>query len=58
MRDRFTLNGYGASIRFNSVETVDITKGPASVQRGPDSGVGGSIDISTKMPSLMKLQGT
>ena len=58
MRDSFTLNGYGAPISFNSVETVDIIKGPASVQGGPGAGVGGSIDITTKMPSLTKLQGT
>jgi outer membrane receptor protein involved in Fe transport len=58
MRDSFTLNGYGAPISFNSVETIDIIKGPASVQGGPGSGVGGSIDITTKMPSLTKLQGS
>jgi outer membrane receptor protein involved in Fe transport len=58
MRDSFTLNGYGAPISFNSVETIDIIKGPASVQGGAGAGVGGSINISTKMPSLTKLQGT
>ena len=58
MRDSFTLNGYGAPISFNSVETIDIIKGPASVQGGPGAGVGGSIDITTKMPSLTKLQGS
>jgi hypothetical protein len=26
MRDSFTLNGYGAPISFNSVETIDIIK--------------------------------
>jgi outer membrane receptor protein involved in Fe transport len=54
MRDSFTLNGYGAPISFNSVETIDIVKGPASVQAGPGAGVGGAIDITTKMPSLTK----
>jgi outer membrane receptor protein involved in Fe transport len=58
MRDSFTLNGYGAPISFNSVETIDIIKGPASVQGGAGAGVGGSIDITTKMPSLTKLQGS
>ena len=54
MRDSFTLNGYGAPISFNSVDSVDIVKGPASVQAGPGAGVGGAIDITTKMPSLTK----
>ena len=35
MRDSFTLNGYGAPISFNSVDSIDIVKGPASVQGGP-----------------------
>jgi hypothetical protein len=52
MRDSFTLNGYGAPISFNSVDSIDIVKGPASVQAGPGAGVGGSIDITTKMPSI------
>ena len=54
MRDSFTLNGYGAPISFNSVDSIDIVKGPASVQAGPGAGVGGAIDITTKMPSLTK----
>jgi outer membrane receptor protein involved in Fe transport len=54
MRDSFTLNGYGAPISFNMVDSIDIIKGPASVQGGPGSGVGGSIDITTKMPSMTK----
>jgi outer membrane receptor protein involved in Fe transport len=54
MRDSFTLNGYGAPISFNSVDSIDIVKGPASVQGGAGAGVGGSINIITKMPSLTK----
>ena len=54
MRDSFTLNGYGAPISFNSVDSIDIIKGPASVQAGPGAGVGGEIDITTKMPSFVK----
>jgi outer membrane receptor protein involved in Fe transport len=57
MRDSFTLNGYGAPISFNSVDSVDIVKGPASVQAGPGAGVGGSINITTKMPSFNKFGG-
>ena len=58
MRDSFTLDGYGAPISFNSIDAVDIVKGPASVQGGPGAGVGGSIDMATKMPSFTKLQGS
>jgi outer membrane receptor protein involved in Fe transport len=58
MRDSFTLNGYGAPISFNMVDSIDIIKGPASVQGGPGSGVGGSIDITTKMPSMTKFATT
>jgi outer membrane receptor protein involved in Fe transport len=54
MRDSFTLNGYGAPISFNSVDSIDIVKGPASVQGGPGPGVGGAINIATKMPSTNK----
>src|SRR5271163_2865003 len=54
MRDSFTLNGYGAPISFNSVDSIDIIKGPASVQGGAGAGVGGSINIITKMPSLSR----
>ena len=55
MRDSFTLNGYGAPISFNSVDSIDIVKGPASVQGGAGPGVGGSINVVTKMPSLAKI---
>jgi outer membrane receptor protein involved in Fe transport len=54
MRDSFTLNGYGAPISFNSVDSIDIIKGPASVQGGAGAGVGGAIDVTTKMPSFTK----
>jgi outer membrane receptor protein involved in Fe transport len=57
MRDSYTVNGYGAPVSFNSVEAVDIIKGPASVQGGPGAGVGGSINLTTKMPSFTKFSG-
>jgi len=58
MRDSFTLNGYGAPVSFNSVDSIDIVKGPASVQGGPGAGVGGSINITTKMPTFTRFGGT
>jgi iron complex outermembrane recepter protein len=51
MRDSFTLNGYGAPMSFVMVDSIDIVKGPAAVQAGAGPGVGGSIDITTKVPS-------
>jgi len=58
MRDSYSVNGYGAPVSFNSADSIDIIKGPASVQGGPGAGVGGAIDITTKMPSLTKFMGT
>src|SRR5580693_7842629 len=57
MRDSFTLNGYGGPVSFNSVDSIDIVKGPASVQAGPGQGVGGAIDITTKVPTFTKFAG-
>jgi outer membrane receptor protein involved in Fe transport len=57
MRDSFSENGYGAPMSFNSIDTMDIVKGPASVQAGPGAGVGGSINIETKAPSFSKFSG-
>ena len=58
MRDSFTLNGYGAPMSFVMVDSIDIVKGPASVQGGAGAGVGGSIDITTKVPSVSKFSAT
>ena len=57
MRDSFTLNGYGAPLSYNSIDTMDIIKGPASVQAGPGAGVGGSINITTKQPYFDEFKG-
>jgi outer membrane receptor protein involved in Fe transport len=54
MRDSFTSEGYGAPMSFNSVDSIDIVKGPASVQGGAGAGVGGAINIVTKMPSFTR----
>ena len=57
MRSSFTSSGYGAPISFNSIETINITKGPASVIAGPGPGVGGSADFITKRPQMSELTG-
>src|SRR5580704_2421637 len=54
MRDSFSGNGYGAPVSFNGADSIDIIKGPASVQGGPGQGVGGSIDVTTKLPTFTK----
>jgi outer membrane receptor protein involved in Fe transport len=58
MRSSFTSNGYGAFLSFNSIETINITKGPASVIAGPGPGVGGSVDLITKLPNAEEFTGT
>jgi hypothetical protein len=57
MRSSFTSTGYGAPLSFNSIETINITKGPASVIAGPGPGVGGSADFVTKRPQMSELTG-
>jgi hypothetical protein len=57
MRSSFTSTGYGAPLSFNSIETINITKGPASVIAGPGPGVGGSADFITKRPEMSELTG-
>src|SRR5580704_3969407 len=52
MRSSFTDNGYGVPLDFDAFDNVAITKGPASVIDGPGPGVGGTVDLLTKRPSL------
>lgn len=50
MRVGLTSNGNGMPVNFNSVESVNIIKGPASAVFGPSQYVGGYIDYQTKKP--------
>lgn len=50
MRSRITSNGNGLPIDFNSVESVNIVKGPATAVQGTSMYVGGFIDLITKRP--------
>jgi hypothetical protein len=52
MRFSFTQNGYGLPPNFDDLDTVSITKGPASVVDGPGPGAGGQADFITKRPNL------
>lgn len=50
MRQGLTSNGNGLPVNFNSVESVNIVKGPASSVYGPSQYVGGYVDLITKRP--------
>src|SRR5687768_13795972 len=50
VRARITSNGNGLPLDFNSVESVNIVKGPATAVQGTSMYVGGFIDLVTKRP--------
>ncbi len=50
MRGRITSNGNGLPLDFNSVESVNIVKGPATAVQGTSMYVGGFVDLITKRP--------
>ena len=58
MKRSLTNNGNGLPINFNSVESVDIFKGPPTVIYGVSNGfTGGFINLVTKRPYFGKFQG-
>ena len=50
VRGRITSNGNGLPLDFNSVESVNIVKGPATAVQGSSMYVGGFVDLITKRP--------
>ena len=50
VRGRITSNGNGLPLNFNSVDSVNIVKGPATAVQGTSMYVGGFIDLQTKRP--------
>ncbi len=50
VRGRITSNGNGLPLDFNSVDSVNIVKGPATAVQGTSMYVGGFIDLITKQP--------
>jgi outer membrane receptor protein involved in Fe transport len=58
MRRGLTSNGNGFPLDFNSVESVDIIKGPADAVYGASQYVGGYVDEITKQPFFDKWQGS
>ncbi len=58
IRERITSNGNGLPIEFNSIESVNIVKGPATPVQGTSAYVGGYIDFITKRPYFDKARGS
>jgi catecholate siderophore receptor len=54
VRERTTSNGNGLPIDFNSVESINIVKGPATAVQGSSQYVGGFVDMQTKRPTFDK----
>jgi len=52
MRKGMSNNGNGMPLNFNSVESVNILKGPPSVMVGVSQYVGGYVDLITKKPTF------
>jgi len=58
MRIGLSSNGNGLPINFNSVESINIVKGPAGVVYGASPYIGGYADIITKRPAFDKAEGS
>lgn len=58
MRIGLSSNGNGLPINFNSVESINIVKGPATVVYGASQYVGGYADLISKRPYFDKPEGT
>ena len=58
VRGRITSNGNGLPLDFNSIESVNIVKGPATAVQGSSMYVGGFIDLITKRPYFDKTKGS
>ena len=57
MRRGLTSNGNGFPLNFNSVESVDIIKGPPDAVYGASQYVGGYVDEVTKQPYFDQFRG-
>jgi len=58
VRGRTTSNGNGLPLDFNSVESVNIVKGPATAVQGTSMYVGGFVDLVTKRPYFDGFKGS
>ncbi len=58
VRGRTTSNGNGLPLDFNSVESVNIVKGPGTAVQGTSMYVGGFVDLITKRPYFDGFKGS
>ncbi|MBI3886927.1 MAG: TonB-dependent receptor [Opitutae bacterium] len=58
MRVGLGSNGNGLPINFNSVESINIVKGPATAVYGASQYVGGYADLITKRPTFDSAKGS
>lgn len=58
VRGRTTSNGNGLPLDFNSVESVNIVKGPGTAVQGTSMYVGGFVDLITKRPYFDAAKGS
>lgn len=58
VRGRITSNGNGLPLDFNSVESVNIVKGPGTAVQGTSMYVGGYVDLVTKQPFFDGFKGS
>lgn len=58
MRKGGSVNGNGLPVNFNSVESVNIVKGPAGVVYGTTNYLGGYADLITKKPFFDEARGS
>ena len=57
MRIGLSSNGNGLPVNFNSVESVNIVKGPATAVFGASQYIGGYADLITKRPDFSSAKG-
>ncbi len=58
MRAGLSSNGNGLPINFNSVESINVVKGPATVVYGASQYIGGYADLISKRPFFDRPQGS
>jgi len=58
IREGLTSDGTGLPIDFNTVDSIDILKGPPGVVYGSSTYVGGYVNYNTKQPYFDRLRGS
>jgi len=58
IREGLTSDGTGLPVDFNTVDSIDILKGPPGVVYGSSTYVGGYVNYNTKQPYFDRLRGS